>query len=283
MYELLEYCIRGSLLGVTYGVLAFPIALLFIATDTVDLAVGAYAVIAGAVAVLIDGQVGILLALMAAIGAAGVVGAISLGLSARSKSDHLTLVLASFGLALFLESMVLTLFGSDPFIKRSFSVFWSVGGISVSPQAVINLGIGLALLGALYVLLYKTAFGREMRASAVNPRGANLAGIQVRRLQFFTFLLSGFLAGTAGLLIVYTAGMDFAVGLHLTLSGFGAAIIFGLRGPLQGFGGGLAIGMVETLSFGYASGAAASLVPLVFIFVVLAFGRSSLQGVAGRA
>jgi branched-subunit amino acid ABC-type transport system permease component len=283
MYELLEYCIRGSLLGVTYGVLAFPIALLFIATDAIDLAVGAYAVIAGAVCLLIDGPAGILMALLASMGAAAVVGGISLGLGSRSKSDQLTLVLASFGLALFLESMTLSLFGGDPFIKRSSSVFWSIAGISISPQAVLNLAVGLALLGALYMLLYRSVFGREMRASAVNHRGANLAGIPVRKLQFLTFLLSGFLAGSAGLLIVYTAGMDFAAGLHLTLSGFGAAIIFGLRGPLQGFAGGLAIGVVEALSFGYASGALASLIPLIFIFVVLAFGRSSLQGVAGRA
>ncbi len=53
MYELLEFSSRGILLGVTYGLLAFPISLLFIATDTVDLAVGAYAVLAGAVAMSI--------------------------------------------------------------------------------------------------------------------------------------------------------------------------------------------------------------------------------------
>ena len=50
-------------------------------------------------------------------------------------------------------------------------------------------------------------------------------------------------------------------------AGFGAAIVFGLHGPLRGFFGGLAIGVVETISAGYANGGLASLVPLLFIIL----------------
>jgi branched-chain amino acid transport system permease protein len=72
--------------------------------------------------------------------------------------------------------------------------------------------------------------------------------------------------------------------LPLTLAGFGAAIVFGMQGPLRGFLGGLAIGTVEAISSGYANGGVASLVPLVFIFGVLTVGRSSQQGpIGGRA
>ena len=45
MLELSEFLIRGALLGAIYGLLAYPVSLLFATTDSVDLAVGAYAVL----------------------------------------------------------------------------------------------------------------------------------------------------------------------------------------------------------------------------------------------
>jgi branched-subunit amino acid ABC-type transport system permease component len=285
MYELLEFSARGVLLGVTYGLLAFPISLLFIATDTVDLAVGAYAVLAGAVAMFVGGSthpaLGMLAGVLIGVLASAAIGSVSLMLGRRQKGDPLVLVLASFGFAILLESVVLTLFGKDPFIRQPFSYFWDIGGIRISPQAGVNVVVGLLLVAAVYGLLYRTSWGRDVRASANNERAALLAGIPVRALQFSAFMLAGLLAGIAGVLVLYTSGMDFATGMHLTLAGFGAAIVFGLHGPLRGFFGGLAIGVVETISSGYVNGGLASLVPLVFIFAVLTLGRVGRQGPAG--
>ena len=288
MFEFLEFGVRGLLLGVTYGLLAFPISLLFIATDTVDLAVGGYAVLAGAVAMFVGTAfgpgAGIAAGIFIAVVASSVVGAVSLALGKRQKNDPLAVVLASFGFALFLESFVLSLFGKDPFIRQPFTQLWEVFGIRISPQAGINSLVGLVLVALVYVLLYRSPWGRDMRASANNQRGAQLAGIAVRQLQFITSMVAGLLAGIAGVLVLYTSGMDFSSGLPLTLAGFGAAIVFGMQGPLRGFLGGLAIGTVEAISSGYANGGVASLVPLAFIFGVLTVGRSSRQGpIGGRA
>ncbi len=285
MHDLVEFGVRGMLLGVTYGLLAFPISLLFIATDTIDLAVGGYAVLSGAVAMWLGESIGpaagIVVGVLAAVVASGLVGGISLALSRRQQNDPLALVLASFGFALFLESLVLTFFGKDPFIRQPFSEYWSIFGIRISPQAGVNVAVGSVLVCVIYLLLYRTAWGRDMRASANSERAAILAGIPVRRLQFLTFLLAGLLAGIAGVLVLYTAGMDFGSGMSLTLAGFGAAIVFGLHGPLRGLLGGLAIGVVETISAGYASGGLATLVPLAFIFAILTLGPTSRQVAAG--
>lgn len=287
MHDLIEFGVRGILLGVTYGLLAFPISLLFIATDTVDLAVGGYAVLSGAVAMFVGESIGpggsIAAGVLAAVVASGLVGCISLALGRRQQNDPLALVLASFGFALFLESFVLTFFGKDPFIRQPFSQFWSILGIRISPQAGVNVAVGLVLACVIYLLLYRTAWGRDVRASANSERAAILAGIPVRRLQFLTFLIAGLLAGIAGVLVLYTAGMDFASGMSLTLAGFGAAIVFGLQGALRGLLGGLAIGVVETISAGYASGGLATLVPLAFIFAILTLAPTSRQAAGGRA
>ncbi|MDB5838415.1 MAG: inner-rane translocator [Herminiimonas sp.] len=281
MEQLIELAVRGILLGVTYGLLAFPISLIFLATDTVDLAIGAYAVLAAVTAFVIGGPLGIAAGICVATVASAITGTISGILSRRDPGNPLVIVLASFGFAVMLESTVLSGFGHDPVIRQPFDTFWNLGGIRISPQAGINVLVGTLIMFALYLLLYRSPWGRMMRASAINPRGAQLAGIPVRAVQFSTFLLTGILAGIAGVLILYTSGTDFAAGLHLTLTSFGAAILFGLQGPMRGFIGGIAIGVVESLSAGFASGGLATMIPLIFIFTVLATGKMSREGIAG--
>lgn len=281
MLEFTELLIAGLFLGVTYGLLAIPISILFVSIDKVDLAVGAYAVLAAAIVANTPAPYGIPLALLASCLAASVVGGIFMALDRRPHQDPMAAVLASFGFAMFLESMVLTVYGKNPFMKQLFTDFLSLGTIRVSPQAPINSAVAVLMIAALYILLYRTSWGRDMRASAANQRGALLAGIPVPLMQLSAYLIAGLLSGVAGILIVYSTGVDFAAGLHLTLAGFGAAILFGLHSPLRGFLGGLAIGIVEALANGYATGFIAAAAPLIMVFFVLCFGRTSLEQVRG--
>jgi branched-chain amino acid transport system permease protein len=281
MTELMEYLVRGVLIGVTYGLLAYPISLLYVATGTVDLAVGSYAVLAGAVAMKLPAPLGLAVAVAIAVVASSSVGVISTALNRRRGGDALASVLASFGFAIILESVVLSGFGKDPMVRQQFSTFWSLMGIRVSPQAAVNVVTGLVILAAVFLLLYRTPWGRVMRAAAVNPRGATLAGIPVASVQFSAYVISGVLAGIAGVLILYTSGLDFASGLPLTLKSLGAAILLGLGNPLRGFYGGVAIGVVEALSVGYAPQSVGTLLPYIFIFLVLCTASASRAGVHG--
>ncbi|MGY4471957.1 branched-chain amino acid transport system permease protein [Bradyrhizobium sp. LB9.1b] len=283
MYELMEFVVRGAFLGVIYGLLAFPISLVFATTGSVDLAVGAYTVLAVAIAWAVGGPAGVVLGIAAAVLSSAVVGFISMRLNRPGTFDHITAVLGTFGLATFLESFILTFYGKDPMARQMFDTFWDALGVRVSPQALINIVVCLLLLLALYVLLYRTPFGRMMRASAVNPLGAALNGIPVQTIWFSTYLLGGFLAGVAGILVLYTTGADYSTGLSLTISGFGAAIIFGMNSPLRGFAGGLVTGLVQALSSAYLPGGWVTAAPMIFIFVVLALGpMNRIAATGGR-
>lgn len=283
MFELMEFVIRGALLGVIYGLLAFPISLVFATTGSVDLAVGAYTVLAVAIAWSVGGAWGIVIAIAGAVLASAVVGLISMRLNRPGMFDHITAVLGTFGLATFLESFILTASGKDPMARQVFETFWDVMGVRISPQALINVVICLLLLAGLYLLLYRTPFGRAMRASAINPLGASLNGIPVKTIWFCTYLVGGFLAGVAGVLVLYTTGADYSTGLSLTISGFGAAIIFGMSSPLRGFAGGLVTGLVQALSSGYLPGGWVTAAPMIFIFIVLALGpMNRIAATGGR-
>lgn len=281
MLEFSELLFRGLLLGAIYGLLAYPVSLLFATTDSVDLSIGAYAVLAAAIAMVFDGPLGIVAGLLGAVVASLLVGLLSRRVNRRAHQDPLVVVLATFGFATILESFVLTAFGKDPMVRQAFDVFWNWGSISVSPQALINVAVALTLLVALYFWLYRSVWGRDMRACAASAMAATLAGIPVKRIALMTYVVGGLLAGIAGVLILYTTGTIYSAGLNLTISGFGAALIFGLRSPLRGFLGGLIIGIVQGLSAGYLPAGWAGAVPLLFILLVLASGRANVAGIAG--
>jgi len=266
---MIEFIIRGLVMGVNYGLLAMPLSLLFVATGTVDFALGCYAVLAAGVAFSVGSVAGVWAGVAAGVAAACFIGVVSELLQRRKSGDHLALVLASFGFAVFIQSVVLTFIGKDPFTRNIFDVYWRVFGISISPQAGINLAVAVTLLGLLMLILFRTPLGRSIRASAVNPRGATLAGVPVEWVRFSVFVAAGVLSGVTGVLYLYTFGLDYSLGMDLTLAGFGAAIIFGIHSPLRAFFGGLAIGVIEALSTAYAPHEIATLIPLVFIFIVL--------------
>jgi branched-chain amino acid transport system permease protein len=267
-----EYVVRGLLLGAVYGLLALPMSLVFLTAGTIDFAVGAYALLAAAVAATIGGVAGLVAGLAASLLAAGVMAGIFALLKRSGAEDPITVALASFGVAVAIGSLVLWVWGTRAFVVQPFSVFWDLLGIRISPQSAINLGLSLAVVALLYAILYGTDLGRMMRAAAVNPRGAELAAIPVIGVQCATLLVGGVLGGVAGLLILFTSGLDFTAGLGLTLSGFAAAIVFGIEGPVRGFLGGLMLGVVEAVSAGYTSGPVTAAVPLVFILGVLSAG-----------
>jgi len=269
---LAELVVRGVLLGAVYALLALPMSLTFVTVGSIDFALGAYAVLAAAVGSTVGGLAGIAAGLGAALAAAVAMAAIFAGLKRAGVEEPITISLASFGLAVAIGSLILSIWGTRAFMLHSFDDVWVMLGIRISPQSLINFAIGMLLLALVYLLLYRTGLGRMMRAAAINPLGAELSGIPVTTLQTGTFISGGLLGGIAGLLILFSAGLDFTAGLSLTLSGFGAAILFGAHGPIRAFLGGILMGVVEALSSGLASGAVSAIVPLVVIMIVLALG-----------
>lgn len=277
---MLEYIFRGLLNGSVYALLALPMTLFFTTAATVDFAIGAYALIAAAVATAIPGPLGIVAGLAAALAASGVMAVVYVLLKRTSK-EGIRVALASFGLSLALASIVLIVWGTKPFARQTFTTVVEFGALRVNPQGLINVAVAVGLVGLTWLVLQRTQLGRMMRAAAVNAPGAELAGIPVIGVQCGSLLAGGLLGGIAGLLILHSSGMDFTASLGLTFIGFAAAIIFGIQSPLRCLAGGLAIGVIEALSAGYTTGMVTSLVPSLFMLIVLLSGQLGASRYSG--
>ena len=124
------------------------------------------------------------------------------------------------------------------------SMLW---GLIPVPSAFFLAAI--VLFGA--ILRFST-FGRYIYAIGGNTEAAKLSGIKVAQVQFTAYLLSGLLAGIAGVLFVaqYRQGKPDA-GTGLELDAIAAVVIGGTS--LMGGGGGLAGTLVGVLIFGLLS------------------------------
>ncbi|MDZ7266270.1 MAG: ABC transporter permease [candidate division KSB1 bacterium] len=79
------------------------------------------------------------------------------------------------------------------------------------PPTRLHAGLWLALVIAVlcYLLIQRTVFGFEMQATAANPRAARFAAIDTARVQLFSLIISGAVAGLAG--VIELAGVTYRV------------------------------------------------------------------------
>ncbi|MGO4384735.1 branched-chain amino acid ABC transporter permease [Specibacter sp. RAF43] len=277
MTTLINFIIIGLALGAIYGLLATSMGLILQTTTMLDLGVGAYAAVGGMVAAAVGLPWGILAGIGAAATMALLMGTIFLALQKKGATDSISAAFASIGILFAATSLVLWSFGTNPRHVALLSGNWALGGVSVNRQSVFNIAVALSLVGAVIWIMYKTSLGQTLRASAVSARSAELTGIPVKRVQLSVFAISGALAGIAGVLMVFTRGMSYGLGLTLTIAAFGAMIVFGAKGLIAVFAGGMVIGAVEAMGAGYFPASFASMVPLVFILVILMTGRFKLE------
>jgi len=106
---------------------------------------------------------------------------------------------------------------------------FKIGGLTIN----VFLIIGIVLLIAAYVVLYKTRFGLRLQACGEHPQAADSVGINVYKMRWSGVLISGFLAGIGGFAYIVPAVQtwNFEVGV----AGMGflalAVMIFGQWKP----------------------------------------------------
>lgn len=179
---------------------------LVIATGGIDLSVGSVMAVAGAVSMEFlrgVGDSGSLGAAFAAIGLAlivsGLIGAVNGVLVAyvglQPFISTLVMMLAGRGIAKVITGGQNTAAVSDPFR-------WIANGYLVAVPVVFLLAIAVVLLVA--VVVRRSALGLMIESIGINPKASRMAGIQPKGLLLTVYVISGLLAGVAGIMSVGT-------------------------------------------------------------------------------
>ncbi len=192
------------------------------------------------------------------------------------------LVIATLGLSTGLQALVKTQFGAEPLPFPSIfpSNLLHVGPLTASWSDVGTLVIAGVIVFGMQALLTRTLTGRAMQAVAQNTDGAQVLGINVKRMVLYTFLANAALASVAALLVTPTYLAQFDMGNTLSLKAFYAAIIGGFNETRGALLGGLLIGVLENLVSAYVSPSYKDGVALILFMVVIMFRPEGLLGKA---
>jgi ribose transport system permease protein len=200
----------------------------------IDLSVGAivgFASICGAFTMHATGSVS--LGLLACVGTGLLIGALNgLGIAyARLQPFIMT-----FGVMLTVRALSFLLTAGRS-VGRLPPPLLLAGRTNIAGIPLIFI-IGLCVACVIGVVLHQTVFGQSVYLAGSNKRAARFSGIDVRRLEFQIFALSGALAGVAGFLFMMRLGAATpAAGDPLLLQIIGAAVLGGTS--LNGGEGGI--------------------------------------------
>ena len=248
-----------ALNGLQFGVLLFLVAagltLVFGVMDFINLAhgvqymLGAYLGASFAAATGGSFWLGLLLALPAAL---------ACGLALEwlvfrhlYDRDHLSQVLATFGVILFLNQAVKAIWGTAPLQVPTPALLQ--GGIEVMPglrypvYRIAILAAGLATAGLLWLLVERTRAGALVRAGATNAPMVAALGVDIRRLFMLVFGFGAMLAGFAGVMAAPILSIEPGMGDTVLILAFVVIVIGGIGSVRGAFLAALLVGLVETL------------------------------------
>ncbi|HEY8325770.1 MAG TPA: branched-chain amino acid ABC transporter permease [Ktedonobacterales bacterium] len=185
----------------------------------------------------------------------------------------LFMLVVTFGLSLILSNVLLATFGAD-FQRYTVppDTQYNIGPFLLTASQLIIIGIAIVTMIGLHVLLNYTKLGKAMRAMSDNPALARNCGIDTELVTNFTWLLTGFLAGLAGVVLALNiSSFQPAFGGDFLFVIFAAVILGGIGRPYGAMAGALVIGVVTEiaaipLSSDYKNDAAFAILVLVLLF-----------------
>lgn len=197
-----------------------------------------------------------------------------------AEASVLVLLIISVAVHFALTGLALVFFGAEgwrtpPFMEGEVQM----GVVSWSAQTFFVLGTCLALILALWIFFGKTLYGRALRATAVNRRGARLVGISTTMSGSLTFTLAAGIGALSGMLIAPVTTVYYDTGFIIGLKGFVAAIFGGLVSyPITAVGA-LFVGILEAFSSFWASAYKEVIVFTLIIPVLLwrSFGSHHIE------
>jgi branched-chain amino acid transport system permease protein len=206
------------------------------------------------------------------------------------KAPRLVPLISAIGASIFLQNAAQLLFSpqlrdvTNPEVLArgdGWSLMINGSRVILPYTGVFTFVLSLLLLTGLYLVVQKTKLGRAMRAVALDKKTAALMGIDVDRTISLTFLISGALAGAAGVMWgIHNGLVYYYVGFIPGIKAFTAAVLGGIGNLPGAMLGGLFLGIIESV------GPAAlgldfqlkDVIAFALLIIVLIFRPSGLLG-----
>lgn len=279
--------IAGLKSGSIYALVALGFTIVYAATGAINFAQGEFYMLGGMLGVwFVSLGLPLPVALLASVLVAAAFGAVFEILAVRpiGNGDPLRIIMVTIGGSVVIRQLALHLWGPD---ELALPPFWAgaslkFAGVAVERQTVWIWGLTLVSVAGLVVLYRRTMFGKAMRATSLSRDASRLVGIDARSMVTWSFALAAALGAVAGLAVAPLTQTAFDAGAGIGVKGFAAAILGGLGNPVAAVGGGLVLGLLESLTAGYIDPLYKDAVALVVLLAVLFMRPQGLLGGGNR-
>lgn len=285
MSDIVQTIIGGLVVGGVYALIALGMSLIYSMSRVINLAQGAFVVLAALMAGSINSLLHLnplLLVLLMAVIFAAILAAVDLVVirpgAKRAGSQRMLLI--TIGLLQAVGGLLLIVWGNLPYTMAAFSQRESVTvlGVRIATQYFWIFGVLLLSVVALWFLLQRTGLGLTMRATAQDPRSASLMGVNVDRVRLIAFSMAGGMAALAGVTIAPLTFMQYDTVVPYAVNGFIAAVIGGLGSSSGALAGGLLLGLLDGVFSRYTSASTAEVLSIGVLLVLLLVHPSGLRG-----
>ncbi|NIZ10593.1 branched-chain amino acid ABC transporter permease [Pseudooceanicola sp. HF7] len=189
----------------------------------------------------------------------------------RGRVNHITLVFASFGVALIVRYSIHLIFGGAAhYYSNDLQIAWLIGdGLRVMPDQALVFALALLVSVVLFLFLKYSALGLAMRGVAENPALAAINGVHFRKILFWTWAIGGGLAAVSGVFYGMTVQIRPDMGFQLLLPIFAAAILGGIGNVVGALFGGFIVALIEAIALLWIPAGYKIAVPFVVLLLVL--------------
>lgn len=285
----MDLLVQGLLLGGLYTTTALGLSLVFGVIKMVNLAHGEFLVVGAyltSILVALFGLDPLLLSIPAALALAAIAYPLQrYVLSPVMQRSGEAPMIVTFGVAIVAQTLLLLSFGSSPrtvnapYATMQFEVF----GVPVRTSLLIATVIGVLLVFVLHYMLYKTPFGRRVRAASTDPEAAGFVGIDTKHTYALVLSIAAGISAIGGTLIALSFAVSPESGTGWLLRAFTVVIIGGLGSIRGALVGALILGLVETFGSAWFGPQYRDVIVFGGLVLMLLIRPSGLFGKAVRA
>jgi branched-chain amino acid transport system permease protein len=238
--EILQAIVDGILVGGVYALMAVGLTLIFGVLDIINIAQGVLVILGAYLSYSLStrAHIDLFLGLLITIPAMFIVGVVIHWVFIRrlrgTERTSMTL-LVTYAVALIIEGILYKIYGANnvalnaSYTSTSVHVF----GFYLPWIFIYGFILAVALVALIYALLYRTRFGRSVRATMQDETAARLVGIDVNRVAALTFGIGVAVTAAGGMVFGATNAFNANSGYDL-ISRLLAIIILGGLGSVGG-------------------------------------------------
>jgi len=271
---ILEQVLNGLLSGAYYLLIALGLSLIFSLGGIVNLAHGAFYAIGAYLTVVLSRQIGFVATFATAPVLVGLLGIAVERLLFRRfyRADPILSLLLTFGLAMLAEQGLRMIFGASPlpyampdFLRGQLFL----GDFIYPKNRLVMLASAAIAVTLTWLLIYRTPFGRVVRAGVQNPEMVGALGIALEPYMMAIAAIGVGLAGLAGVLLASIVTIHPAMGQEILTAAFVVVVIGGLGSFWGVVAAALLVGVVRGLTIYFEPAASEASMYLLMVLVLL--------------